>query len=121
MSDANTELNSAATEQTRQVRLRMDERNKTTHYANAFRTSASAEEVIVDFGLNQTVPGRPEKDGKQPTPEILFEINSRLVMNFYTAKRLALTLGQIVHHHEQQFGELKINPAERARPGVRGN
>ena len=47
-----------AREQTgqRQVRIRMDERDMKTSYANAFRTNGTAEEVMLDFGLNLVVP-----------------------------------------------------------------
>jgi len=34
----------------RQMRLRVDEREMSTSYANAFRTNGTAEEVMVDFG-----------------------------------------------------------------------
>ncbi len=114
------QIGQQANEQTgqRSVRLRMDERNRTSAYANAFRTSATAEEVIIDLGLNQAVPLQqtPGREGNgQPSAEILFEISHRMILNYYTAKRLALTLGQLVHHHEQQFGELKLNAADRAK------
>ncbi len=38
-----------------QVTLRVDESKMASSYANAFRTHATAEEVILDFGLN--LPG----------------------------------------------------------------
>ena len=43
-----------AREQTgqRKIRLRIDERNMSSSYANAFRTNGTAEEVMLDFGLN---------------------------------------------------------------------
>ena len=103
-----------AQEQTgRQVRLRFDERNRNTAYANAFRSSATAEEVILDFGLNQVMQAQGQA-GEQASQEILFEINDRVILNYYTAKRLAITLGQIIRRHEDQFGELKLNVADRA-------
>jgi hypothetical protein len=89
-----------------------------TSYANAFRTSASAEEVIVEFGLNQVVPNPAAQgaaSGKEPSAEIIFQIDHRMIFNYYTAKRLAITLGQIVRRHEEQFGELKLNAQERIK------
>jgi hypothetical protein len=93
-----------------QVRLRMDERTMQTAYANAFRTNATAEEVMIDFGLNVIVP-----TGEGQQPEILFQVNQRVVMNPYSAKRLAITLSQIVRRHEEQFGELVLDAQKRAR------
>ena len=34
-------------------------------------------------------------------------------MNYYSAKRLALTLGQIIRRYEQQFGELELDVTKR--------
>jgi len=47
-----------AREQTgqRQIRLRVDEREMGSSYANAFRTNGTAEEVMLDFGLNLLNP-----------------------------------------------------------------
>ena len=117
-SSGSTDVNDQAAQQTgQQVRLRLDERNMTTSYANAFRSHATAEEVLVDFGLNllQQTPGTQTDAGgqSQPNREVLFQANDRIVMNYYTAKRLAIALGQLVQRHEQQFGELKLNAQER--------
>lgn len=100
-----------------QVRLRIDDRDMTTIYANAFRTNTTAEEIILDFGMNVVVPSQrapgSEAHAAEPAGDILFKLNNRVVMNYYTAKRLALLLGQLVRRHEEQFGELKLNAAER--------
>ncbi len=102
-----------------QVRLRIDERNKTNFYANAFRNSAAADEVILDLGMNRVIPTARDKEGKvpqgQPAADIVFEVNASVVMNYYTAKRLAIMLSQVVRQHEEQFGELKLNAADRVK------
>ncbi|MEX2214148.1 MAG: DUF3467 domain-containing protein [Phycisphaeraceae bacterium] len=100
-----------------QVRLRIDQRNMNVSYTNAFRTNATADEVIIDLGLNQVIPSNPGADGKpaEVSAEILFDINQRVILNYFTAKRLAITLGQIVRKHEERFGELKLNVADRAK------
>lgn len=92
-----------------QVRLRVDERNMTTSYANAFRTNGTPDEVMLDFGLNLV----GQAAGEQNQPEILFQVTNRVVMNYYSAKRLAITLSQLVRRHEEQFGELEMNAAKR--------
>ena len=108
-----------AQEQTgqQQVRLRIDQRNMSTNYANAFRTGTTAEEIMLDFGLNQVTQARAaDQQGQadQPAGEILFDVSNRIVLNYFTAKRLAITLGQLIRRYEDQFGELKLNVAERA-------
>ena len=48
--------------QKQEIRLRIDERNLNTSYANAFRTDATADEVMLYFGLNliNNGPGKQE-------------------------------------------------------------
>ncbi len=97
-----------------QVRVRIDERTMTTSYANAFRTNGTAEEVMVDFGFNLVSP--PGQEGEQA--EIIFKVNDRVILNYYSAKRLALTLSQLLRRHEEQFGELELDVAKRRKDAV---
>jgi len=101
-----------AREQTgqQQVRLRVDETELKSAYANAFRSSETAEEVILDFGLNTV---RPAAQGAEQ--EIVFKANQRIILNYYSAKRLAITLGQLIRRYEQQFGELELDVAKRRK------
>jgi hypothetical protein len=107
-----------AREQTgqQQIRLRVDEREMTSAYANAFRTNGTAEEVMLDFGLN--LIGQPAQG--QTQPEILFKVTNRVVMNYYSAKRLAITLSQLIRRHEEQFGELEMDVTKRRKDGQTG-
>jgi hypothetical protein len=98
---------------TQEVMLRVDERNLRTSYANAFRTNATAEEVLLDFGLN--LLGPPSREGGQP--DIIFQVNERVVLNYFQAKRLALALGQVVSRHEEQFGVLELDINKRRKSG----
>ncbi|MBI3267723.1 MAG: DUF3467 domain-containing protein [Planctomycetes bacterium] len=95
----------------RRLRVQLDERNLHTSYANAFRTSSTAEEVILDLGLNMQNPAAVDPS----QPEILFQITDRIILNFYSAKRLVLTLGQHIRRHEEQFGELEVDADRRRR------
>ena len=98
----------------RQVRVRIDESDRVTTYANAFRSNGTEEEVILDFGMNSFNPGGRRGDGDaQVVGEVLFEVDQRVVLNYFTAKRLAINLGQIVRRYEEEYGELKLNAAER--------
>ncbi len=105
-------VESQAREQTGQprVQLRIDESQMTTTYANAFRTNGTAEEVMLDFGLNLT--GQPTQQGEQ---QVIFQANQRVILNYFSAKRLALTLSQIIRQHEQRFGELQLDVAKRGQ------
>jgi hypothetical protein len=121
--DANADANAPqempveqqAREQTgqRQIQLRVDEREMRTSYANAFRTNGTAEEVMLDFGLNLLYPTQ-----QQDQPQIIFRVNERIVLNYYSAKRLAITLSQVIRRYEQQFGELELDVAKRRKDNL---
>jgi hypothetical protein len=101
-----------AREQTgQQVRLRIDETKMQSTYANAFRTNGTAEEVILDFGLN--LMGPPAKQGEPA--QIVFSVTDRVIMNYYSAKRLAITLSQLIRRHEEQFGDLEMDVSKRRK------
>lgn len=108
-----------AREQTgqQQIKVAIDERNMQTAYANAFRTNGTAEEVMLDFGLNIVNPTNPAV-AQENQPQIIFRINDRIIMNYYSAKRLAITLGQLIRRHEDQFGELELDVAKRRKDSV---
>lgn len=88
--------------QTQQVQLRIDESKMQTTYANTIRTSVTGDEVVLDFGMNLPVPG-PEN---QPT--LQFSVGSRVVMNWRGAKRLAISLGQVIRQFEERNGEINL-------------
>ena len=104
--DAPQEAAEAPEQQT--IRVRMDQRDVKTSYANAFNTHALINEVILDFGLNMPIPPQPDQQ-----PEIMLQITDRIILNYYSAKRLALTLGQLVRRHEERFGELELDDSKR--------
>ena len=99
-----------APEQQQTIRVRMDQRDVKTSYANAFNTHGLINEVILDFGLNMPVPPQPDQQ-----PEIILQITDRIILNYYSAKRLALTLGQLVRRHEERFGELELDDNKRVK------
>ena len=89
------------------VQLHVDQSDVTTHYSNAFQTNMSPDELFLTFGLNQMVP--PQQD---EAPQVTLHMESRIIMNWKTVKRLAIQVSQAVRNHEQQFGEidLDVNP-----------
>jgi len=99
----------------KQIRVRIDERNLQTSYVSGFRPTMTAEEVMLDFGLNLV---RPTGNKDNPV-ELVFQANNRLIMSYFSAKRLAVALGQMVRRYEQQFGEIELNAAKR-RKGQQG-
>jgi Protein of unknown function (DUF3467) len=94
------------------IRLRINQSNMITNYANSFRPVTSADEVLIDFGINQTIAiNEPEKNG--PKAEIIFDVSDRVIMNYSTAKRLTIAMNQVISNYEKEFGEIKLNAADR--------
>ncbi|NJL30479.1 MAG: hypothetical protein HC898_01970 [Phycisphaerales bacterium] len=44
---------------------------------------------------------------------MMLQLQNRTIMNFATAKRLAITLGQVIRAHEERFGEIKLDANQR--------
>ncbi len=88
--------------QQRQIQLRIDESKMGTTYANTIRTSTTPDEVVLDFGMNLPMPSQDNQ------PTLVFNVGSRVVMNWQAAKRLAISLGQAVRGYEEQHGEIKL-------------
>jgi hypothetical protein len=94
-----------AANQNRQLTL--DESKAHSCYANFCRVTGSPEEVIIDFGMN----AYPLGPNARPV-----EVNQRIIVNFYTAKRLLGALYQTIQRHEEVFGPIEIDVQKRVRP-----
>ena len=90
--------------------LRVDESRIHATYANFVRVTGTPEELIVDFGLNKQAAG-------DQTDAI--HLTQRLVLNFFTAKRLAVALQMAAQRHEAAFGTLETDVQKRLQPGLR--
>ena len=89
--------------------IRVDDRHATNSYANFCRVTGTPEELILDFGLN----AQPFGEQNEPVP-----INQRVVMNFYTAKRMLSALQVTIQRHEAAFGVLETDIQKRVVPGA---
>ena len=85
--------------------VHVDDSNTLPSYSNFCRVTATPEEVILDFGLNP----QPFAQGRQDV-----KANQRIVMNFYTAKRLLTALGMTIQRHEGTFGSIELDVRRRA-------
>lgn len=90
----------------------VDDSTTQPSYSNFCRVTATPEEVILDFGLNP----QPFAQGRQDV-----KANERIVMNFYTAKRLLTALGMTIQRHEGTFGSIELDVRRRAvQPAPQG-
>jgi hypothetical protein len=88
-----------------QTEVVVDDSGTLPSYSNFCRVTATPEEVILDFGLNP----QPFATGRQDV-----KANQRIVMNFYTAKRLLTALGMTIQRHEGTFGSIELDVRRRA-------
>ena len=77
-------------------------------YANYCRVTGTPEELILDFGLNTQMTERPAEPIK---------VTNRMVMNYYTAKRLVGAMHMAVQQHENAYGILETDIKKRTRSG----
>lgn len=89
-----------------QSEIILNEKDAHVAYSNFARVTSTAEEVIIDFCLNPN----PFQTGRQEIP-----VSQRLIMNFYTAKRLFSALGMTLQRHEQTFGPIELDIRRRAQ------
>jgi hypothetical protein len=92
--------------QQQQQQVEVDDTHLISAYANFCRVTGSPEELIVDFALNPQPVGVPTKPIK---------IDQRIVMNYYTAKRLLAALSMSLQRHEAVFGVLETDIQKRVR------
>jgi hypothetical protein len=91
------------------VGVLLDERELRTFYANAYRIHTSAEEVVIDLGFNMPNPNPNAPGGAQ----LLFKVTDRAILSYTNAKRLAMSLTQLIKRYEQQFGEINVQGGQR--------
>lgn len=99
----------AAAQAQQPVQVQVNDENALATYANFCRVTGSPEELIVDFGLNPQPIGVP----KDP-----IQVKQRIILNFYTAKRLLAALQMSIARHEAVFGVLETDINKRVRPGL---
>jgi hypothetical protein len=84
----------------------VDARDAVVCSSNFARVRDTTEEFIIDFGLNDEAPNAPTKP---------IQIESRVVMSPYAAKRLYMALEATLTAHERAFGKIEIDPTKRVR------
>jgi hypothetical protein len=92
--------------QQQNFQVQVDDSNVSALYANFCRVTGSPEELIIDFGLN------PQPVG---VPTSAIKVSQRVIVNFFTAKRLLNALALSVQRHESVFGVLETDIQKRLK------
>ncbi len=82
----------------------VDSSSLLTAYANFARFTGTPEELVLDFGLNTQLTSNPDEPIK---------LTHRLVLDYYTAKRLLGALQWAVQQHESVYGVLETDIQKR--------
>jgi Protein of unknown function (DUF3467) len=89
--------------------VHVDDSSAMVCYANFCRVTGTPEELILDFGLNAQPMGGATN----------VEVKQRLIVNYFTAKRLLQALGMSIQRHENAFGVLETDVQKRVMPSLR--
>jgi len=81
-------------------KVKWDDANMKTSYANVVNASSTREEVTLLFGTNQTWHAGQK--------EFNVLLSDRIILSPFAAKRLTLLLGAVVGEYEKRFGALNI-------------
>jgi hypothetical protein len=96
-------------QQAPRAQVQVVDSNAVTSYANFCRVTGTPEELIIDVGLNSQPVG--------PQTEAI-RIDQRLVLNYFTAKRLLAALQMSIQRHEAAFGVLETDVQRRVQPAM---
>jgi hypothetical protein len=89
------------------TKIRWDDSNMKSAYANVCNVSSTREEVVMLFGVNQAW-NRGQK-------EVTIQLTDRIIVSPFAAKRLSMLLSGVVKEYESRFGTLNIDaPAQPA-------
>ena len=90
------------------TKIKWDDANMKSAYANVCNVSSTREEVVLLFGVNQAW-NRGQK-------EVTIQLTDRIIVSPFAAKRLSMLLSAVVKEYESRFGALNVEgvPAQAA-------
>jgi len=93
-------------QQQQMVQVQVNDKDAQALYSNFCRVTGSPEELIIDFGLNPQPVGIPRE---------AIDVKQRIIVNYFTAKRLLAALQMSVQRHEAVFGVLETDIQKRLK------
>jgi len=82
------------------TKIKWDDSQMKSAYANVCNVTSTREEVVMLFGVNQAW-NRGQK-------EVTIQLTDRIIVSPYAAKRLAMLLEGVVKEYEKRFGALNV-------------
>ena len=88
-----------------QRKIQIRDAGVATHYANFFTIMGSRDAVLLSFGTQFSSPDT-------------VQLEQKIVLSPANAKRMALSLGQVIRRFESDHGEIDVSaPGAAGRPG----
>jgi len=87
-----------AAEPAGQPKVRFDSANIKSTYCNVCNATSTREEVVINFGVNKT--------WDMGGPELEVQLEHRIILSPFAAKRLQDLLVRLIAEHEQRYGKL---------------
>lgn len=100
-SNANATDTKDATTKDGAPKVRWDSSKLQSSYANVCSITSTREEIVLNFGLNQAW----ERSGG----EIEIQLNNRIIVSPFAAKRMATVLNQVLAQYEARHGALSTD------------
>ncbi len=99
-------------QQQQQIQIQVDDAEAPATYCTLVRVGGSAEEMVLDFAgpLKPTGP-----------KTAVMQVENRIFMNPYAAKRLQMALKQAIERYEEAYGELELDERKRRVAGTPGS
>ena len=84
---------------TPQVKVRWENANTQSVYANVCNAAGTREEIVLLFGMNQAFNAADN--------EMTIQLSNRIIVSPFVAKRLAQLLNNVVADYENKYGVLE--------------
>lgn len=82
-------------------------------YVNSYRLQTLVDGIVIDVGFNSSKPEASPDAGKSQ-----FSVTDRIIMSYYTMKRLQNSLGLVVKRYEEKFGPIQQPPGVPTNPAT---
>jgi hypothetical protein len=93
----------AAKAQSAGPKVSFDTSNLKSSYANVCTMNSTREEVVLNFGLNQS--------WERTAQEVKIELNNRIILSPFAAQRMNDMLNKLLDEYKSRYGE--INSGEK--------
>jgi hypothetical protein len=82
-------------------KIRWDDSNMKSSYANVCNVTSTREEVVLLFGMNQAW-----QSGQK---EVAIQLTDRIILSPFAAKRMVGLLANVIKEYESRFGALPMD------------